>query len=173
MINKMLRRSFLLASVIAFNALLTTPSQALDAAKNEPILVVKGLISQTNSDKDAVFDMAMLDALPGREASMLTPWTEGKTTFKGPLLRAVLEAVGAKGKTIVVKAINDYSAEIPLEDATNYDTILATQMNGAPMSIRDKGPLFLIYPFDSNPELANEKYFSRSVWQIHEIEIKD
>ena len=39
------------------------------------------------------------------------------------------------------------------------------------MSIRDKGPIFMIYPFDKNPELYNEKYFSRSVWQIKSIEV--
>ena len=38
-------------------------------------------------------------------------------------------------------------------------------------SVRDKGPLFLVYPFDTNPETYNEKYFSRSVWQIKEIEV--
>ncbi len=30
--------------------------------------------------------------------------TEGKTSFEGPLLKAVLDAVGAKGKTLKVKA---------------------------------------------------------------------
>ena len=49
--------------------------------------------------------------------------------------------------------------------------MLATKMNGDYMSVRDKGPLFLIYPFDTNPELFNEKYFSRSVWQIREVEV--
>lgn len=31
----------------------------------------------------------------------------------------------------------------------------------------------MIYPFDKNHELYNEKYFSRSVWQIKEIEVVD
>ncbi len=47
------------------------------------------------------------------------------------------------------------------------------KLNDQPMSVRDKGPLFLVYPFDLNPELYNEKYFSRSVWQIKEIEVID
>ena len=56
-------------------------------------------------------------------------------------------------------------------DATEFDTMLAVAINGEPMSIRDKGPIFMIYPFDTNPELYNEKYFSRSVWQIRAIEV--
>jgi hypothetical protein len=41
------------------------------------------------------------------------------------------------------------------------------------MSVRDKGPLFLVYPFDKDQGLFNEKYFSRSVWQIKDIEVTE
>lgn len=41
------------------------------------------------------------------------------------------------------------------------------------MSVRDKGPLFLIYPFDDNPDLFDEVYFGRSVWQIAQIVVGD
>ena len=61
-------------------------------------------------------------------------------------------------------------ADVPAEDA-KLDTILATKIDGKPMSIRDKGPLMLVYPFDLDADLYNEKYFSRSVWQIKEIEV--
>jgi hypothetical protein len=30
----------------------------------------------------------------------------------------------------------------------------------------------LIYPFDSNPDLKAQKYYSRSVWQVARIEVK-
>ncbi len=145
----------------------------LDRPAGETILTITGGIANTNGDGVAEFDLAMLDALENRAATMNTPWTEGQTTFDGPLLKAVLDAVGAQGKTLIVKALNDYSAEVPMEDARDYPTILAIRMNGAEMSVRDKGPLFMIYPFDKHPELYNEKYFSRSVWQIKEIEVVD
>ena len=119
------------------------------------------------------FDRSELRALDQRQATMETPWTDGQVTFDGPLLSAVLKAAGANGKTVVIKALNDYSAEIPMEDVTGFATMLAMSMNGKDMSVREKGPLFLVYPFDTNPELYNEKYFSRSVWQIHEIEVRE
>lgn len=115
----------------------------------------------------------MLKALPGRTGEMETPWTDGQTRFDGPLLRSLLEAVGAHGKTLRITALNDYSVEVPVADAMDFDTILAIAMNGQPMSVRDKGPIFMIYPFDKNPELYNEKYFSRSVWQIKSIEVEE
>lgn len=135
------------------------------------VLTVSGEIANTNEGALARFDMTSLEAMPGRTAAMETPWTEGKVAFEGPFLRSVLEAVGAHGGTIRLTALNDYSADIPAGDATGLDTILATRMDGKPMSVRDKGPLFLVYPFDRSADLYNEKYFSRSVWQIREIEV--
>lgn len=164
---------------LLFAALLATLPMSCAFAGNlaEPtgdvILTITGDIANTNAGNSATFDAAMLQSLAGRHGEMETPWTEGVTKFDGPLLKAVLEAVGAKGAMLKVKALNDYVADVPMEDAASYETILALTMNGKPMSVRDKGPLFLIYPFDTNPELYNEKYFSRSVWQIKEIEVVD
>ena len=135
------------------------------------MLTVSGGVSETNAGKTAVFDAKMLEALAGRDAKMETPWTEGQVEFSGPLLREVLKAAGAKGSKLSIKALNDYAAEVPMDDATTLDTMLATKMNGEIMSVRDKGPLMLVYPFDLDKGLYNEKYFGRSVWQIKEIEV--
>ncbi len=83
-----------------------------------------------------------------------------------------MEAVGATGDRIVSIALNDYSAEMPMEDARKYGVLLALKRDGEYMTVRDKGPLFIIYPFDSNPDLKAQKYYSRSVWQIARIEVK-
>lgn len=164
-------RATILATAAAAALLCSLPANALDAPKDRVVLTVTGAISDTNSPTGAEFDLSMMAALPGRSGEMETPWTEGQTRFDGPLLRSVLDAVGAHGKTLRITALNDYSAEVPVADATDFDTMLAIAMDGKPMSIRDKGPIFMIYPFDTNPELYNEKYFSRSVWQIKSIEV--
>lgn len=164
----MLRRIFLAGAVAL---LLPSSSFALDKPKGDVVLRVTGNVAHPNDGKAAAFDLEMLEALKGRKASMETPWTKGQTEFQGPLLRAVLEASGAEGKLLKVKAINDYTSDVPIADARDFDTILAVRMNSKLMSVREKGPLFLIYPFDTHPELYNEKYFSRSVWQIMEVEV--
>lgn len=166
----MLRR-ILIAGAIALLLPTASPSFALDKPKGEVILRVTGNVGTPNDGKVAAFDLDMLEALKGRKASMETPWTKGKTEFQGPLIRAILAAAGADGKVLKVKALNDYSSDIPIADAKDLDTILAVRMNSKLMSVRDKGPLFMIYPFDTNPELYNEKYFSRSVWQVMEVEV--
>lgn len=144
---------------------------ALDPPQGEVILTISGKLDHPNRDGQAVFDLAMLEALDGREASMETPWTKGEIQFSGPLLRAVLAAAGAHGQELTIKALNGYEAEVPVNDAYGLDTMLATRIAGKPMSVREKGPLMLVYPFDQDAGLYNERYFSRSVWQIQSIEV--
>jgi hypothetical protein len=164
-----------LLAAVAMLAASAAPAVAaqLEYPLGQVVLVVSGHIRNTNRGDVAVFDLPMLQSLAGRHATMETPWTNGLTSFEGPLLSAILDAAGAHGHRIVVKALNDRTAEVPITDATDFPTMLALKLNGDFMSARDKGPLFLIYPFDSHPELYGEKYFTRSVWQIGEIEVVD
>jgi len=52
-------------------------------------------------------------------------------------------------------------------------TIVAYQLNGAPMSRRNKGPLWIVYPFDQNVDYQNETTYSRSIWQLAHIVVID
>jgi hypothetical protein len=80
----------------------------------------------------------------------------------------LMDYVGAKGSVVNVIALNDYSTVIPFSDFRKYNAILALKINGEYMSIRDKGPSFIVYPYDSLPELNNQIYYSRSAWQVRE-----
>ena len=160
-------------ALLAATLLSPMAAHALDKPTGDVILTITGTVDNPNADGKAEFDMAMLEAIAGRTASMETPWTTGKVTFSGPFLKGVLEAAGAHGTVMNIKALNDYAIDVPFEDATSLETILATRMEDKPMSVRDKGPLFLIYPFDLKPELYNEKYFARSAWQIKEIRVSE
>ena len=101
-----------------------------------------------------------------------TPWYEGKVKFDGVPLTKLMKLVEAKGDRVSVIALNDYATEIPMADFGKYDVILALKRDGEYMPVRDKGPLFIIYPFDSNPELKSQTYYARSAWQVARIEVK-
>jgi hypothetical protein len=115
--------------------------------------------------------MAMLEGLPQRSITTLTPWYYGPRKFTGPLLRDVLQAAGAKGTGLRAIALNDYKVEIPFEDALKFDVVMARLLDDKPMPVREKGPLFIIYPFDDKAELRVPQYFSRCAWQLRTIEI--
>lgn len=146
-------------------------AEPLGTPSGDVILEIAGAISVTNQNDRAAFDQAMLDALPQRDTRTTTPWYDGVHVFSGPTFSDLLAAVEAKGTMLRVTAINDYSVEMPIADLTKHPVILASRLDGALMSVRDKGPLFVIYPFDEVPELVNEMSFSRSVWQVRQIEV--
>lgn len=165
-------------TIIAFFAIAASmsalPAAAGDLAKpqGKVVLTVSGKIGAQNSAEGAQFDLAMLDALPSRVSTVNTPWYDSKKTFEGPLGSAILDAVEATGQTLRVVALNDYAADIPVEDFRKFPVILATKLDGKAMPVREKGPLFVIYPFDADASLFNEKYFNRSVWQVKAIEVR-
>ena len=82
------------------------------------------------------------------------------------------DAVGAAGTSAAAMALNDYSIDIPLADFRDYPVILALKMDGKNMRIRDKGPIWIVYPQDDHPELKTQAYRSRSVWQLRRLEIQ-
>ena len=147
----------------------STFASAIDAPSGKAVLTISGNISQQG--KVLIFDEAQLDRLPQAEIRTKTPWYKGEHVFSGPLLKDVLALAGSKGKVLHVKAINDYAIQIPASDA-NLGAILARKLDGKKLTIRDKGPLFLIYPFDAKPELHVETYYSRSVWQLKSIQVE-
>ena len=167
----MLPKAFLFS--IALIACLTAPSLAapLQSPEGPVMLTITGKITQTNADGRAEFDRAMLDALPQHTTRSETPWYDGVQDFSGPEMLALLELVGATGDTVTVTALNDYSSQIPFEDFRDYNIILANRLNGEILSVRDKGPSFVIYPFDEHRELYNEVTFGRSVWQVTAISV--
>lgn len=139
---------------------------------DRPILTISGKISVTNKDNTAQFDRAMLESMGLVTVETTTPWHEGKVKFEGVPLDKLMKQVGASGQRVVVAALNDYTTEIPIDDFAKFNVILAIKRNGEYMSVRDKGPLFVIYPYDSSPDLKSQTYYARSAWQVAKIDVR-
>jgi hypothetical protein len=148
------------------------PARALEAPVGTVVLTLSGQLRSPNDGALAQFDMPMLERLPQASFTTRTPWYAQPRAFTGPLLREVLRAAGAHGTQLRARALNDYRVDIPFDDAQRFDIIIARLLDGAPMAVRDKGPLFVIYPFDAVPELRNSVYYSRSAWQLRSIEVR-
>lgn len=166
------RRHIVLFPVALGLALTASWAQALEAAPGKVVLSVAGNVTKANAGARADFDMAMLEKLPQHSFTTATPWYPQPKTFTGPLLRDVLAAAGAKGALLRAVALNDYKIEIPAGDADRFDVIVARLLDGQPMPVREKGPLFIVYPFDSSAELRSERYYSRSAWQLRTLDVK-
>lgn len=162
-----LRRTLALSAVL----FLWMPAWGMQPPAGTVILTITGKVGATNQPGAAAFDRAMLEALPQRSFVTSTPWYKEPTKFTGPLLRDVLAAAKANGVTLEAMALNDYKTSIPMEDARQFDVIVAHRINDQPISVRTKGPLFIIYPFDTTPELKAAKYYGRSAWQLKSLKV--
>ncbi len=136
------------------------------------ILTVSGSISKTNDGDVAKFDRAMLEALEWTTIESYTRWTDGATEFSGVELSALLEAVGASGTKFLAIALNDYSVEIPISDAETHNVLLAMEMDGVAMKIRDKGPIWVIYP-QTEEQASEPRFDEKMIWQLKSIKIID
>jgi hypothetical protein len=153
-------------------ALTAGPVRALERPAGPVVLTVYGRVRTPNAGSAAQFDMAMLEQLPQHSFVTRTPWYSAPRKFSGPLLRDVLAACGAQGSNLRATALNDYRVDLPFEDAQRFDVLLALLLDDKPMAVRDKGPLFIIYPFDSSAELRSTVYYSRSAWQLKSLEVQ-
>ncbi len=152
-------------------ATLVAPLAAQTLASSEVILKVSGGPDANGAPIDVTFSLADLQALPKTVFSTSTMWTEGIQTFEGVELKTLLNTLNVDKGTVIAGAINDYRVEIPVSEITAGGPMIAYLLNGAPMSVRDKGPLWIIYPYDSAIEFQTEVVFSRSIWQLTTIEI--
>ena len=148
-------------------------AEELPAPEGDVILTVTGAIANTNDGEAENFDRAMLEALENRTFETSTIWTDGTHAYTGVPISVLMETVGATGSGIAATAINDYSVDIPASDFADDGPILAHLMDGQPMSVRNKGPLWVIYPFDENPEYRAEVIYSRSIWQVERITVQE
>jgi hypothetical protein len=158
-------------AVLAALAPLSVSADALPAPTGEVLLTVRGEIANRNDGDAALFDRAMLEALGVASFETTTIWTEGVQIFAGVPLGALLDALGAEGTTLRAIALNDYAVEIPVSDAEANGPIVAYLQNGEPMSVREKGPLWVVYPYDARTAYQTEQIYSRSIWQLVAIEV--
>lgn len=144
----------------------------LAAPSGDVVLTVSGKISNTNSGDTALFDIAMLQDMDPIKIETTTIWNDGMQVFEGVLLSRLIDELGAEGSVIAASALNDYTVEIPLSDAVPDGPILAFAQNGEPLSVRDKGPLWVIYPYDAKAEYHSELIYARSIWQLKRMEFR-
>lgn len=165
-VHVMTHHSRIVAAFLVLISLSVTPALGQD---------VMGLqVTATPSQTEPVeLSLEALDALEQHAFSTTTIWTDGETHFSGVSLKSLLAHMGAVEGKVEMVALNDYAVTIPIADLEDDAPIVATRMNGETMSVRDKGPYWVVYPFDSDPKYSTEVTYSRSVWQLNRLLIVD
>ncbi|MGV8986595.1 MAG: molybdopterin-dependent oxidoreductase [Cypionkella sp.] len=135
------------------------------------MLTVTGLDPSAYPGGKTTFSLAMLEALGKTTITTSSIWTEGPHVFTGPTLAALLRYLQIKDGTLSLHAINDYAVQMPTKEVEEKAPILAYAMDGAPMPVRDKGPIWVIFPYDLAAHYRTDTSFARSVWQLDRIDV--
>lgn len=160
---------FTLALSVATSAF----AEGLVQPKGPVVLTVTGDLAVSNGDHSASFDVDMLEQLGTEHFKTSTIWTEGVSEFSGVSLSTLVHLLGVTSGDLEMVAVNDYSVTVPVSDAVKQGPIIAFAMDGKPMSIRNKGPLWLVYPYDLNKDYQSETIYARSIWQLVRIDQSD
>jgi hypothetical protein len=163
-------RLYIMGGLVAAGVFALVAGSTAEAAG--PTLTVEGSINGSSGMGELQLERSELEALGTVVVETRTPWHDGPVTFEGVSLHVLMDHVGAAGETVKAIALNDYSSVIPLSDFEEHGVILAFKSDGEYMSVRNNGPYFIIYPYDSSPDLQAQKYYARSVWQVTRLVVE-
>lgn len=157
---------------LQFLGMLAIALAALSAAA--PVAMAQVVLTLSRGPGNAEileFSLDDLRAMPQVTIVTENEFIDGKAAYRGPLVRDVLEQLALdRVDTIRLIAVNDYYVDIPTRDFLDYDAILALEVDGKPLSRRDKGPIWLMYPISDHAELREHVYVNRLIWQVYRIE---
>lgn len=162
----------LLVAFFAITPIFPAQTLAQNTVSSDIVLTVANTTDHANEKVTFAFNMALLDALPQEQFSTTTIWTEGPNTFSGVLLKDVVDVTGLQGNLVTAWAINDYMAEFTVGSLAFNSALIATRHNGETMHPRDKGPLWIVFPYSNGSEFQTEAIFAQSVWQLNRLDVE-
>lgn len=150
---------FLLCAVVVLRPL---------AADEAPVLTVV----EANQPAPIKLSLDQIKAMGRTEIATTTPWTDGVQHFTGITGAEFVKSLKVSGAAVTAIAANDYQVTIPWDVLASDSTLIAYERNGAPMSVRDKGPLWVVFPFDSDSKYLTATYKSYSIWSLTSVEFR-
>ncbi len=114
---------------------------------------------------------ADLSALEQQSFETSTTWNESVQRFSGPPLQLLLEQLGAGPGNLRLSAINDYSVEVDRSLLTADAPIIANRINDKAFGRREKGPFWVMFPFNQKPEFQRPIIYAACVWQLSKITV--
>ena len=191
------KRRFLVAGALGVTLPLHAQAAPLIARRGPGLLTVAGALARSNRgpldpaleplmakhgtrfEKAWVFDSAMLAQLPAVTIQPTLEYDAKAHKLSGPLLSSVINAAGGAARASVMltlRALDGYAVAVSLADAQRYRMIVATTLDGVPMSLGGLGPLWAVYDADRLADFKNKplkERFALCPWGLYFIEAKN
>lgn len=197
----MKKRNFLqvaasgVAATLGAMPLATRAQNAPKTTSGPVLLTVSGLIGSGNRgpldpaldqmmakqkirfSKAHAFDFRALTGLPAVTIKPTLEYDNKSHVLTGPLLMDVMKAcdVKANDKTaMLVRAVDGYAVQIPAPEAARRRFIVATHMDGHPMTLGGLGPLWTVFNADQFADMTAKpvtERFGLCPWATYHIEV--
>ena len=129
-------------------------------------------------EKAFQFDAIALARLPVTTIEPTLEYDAKVHRLAGPLLTAVVEAAGVPpgdAVMLILRAIDGYKIGVSMADARAYKMIVATSIDGAPLSLGGLGPLWAVYDADRLPAFKDKpvkERFGLCPWGLYSIDVR-
>ncbi|MXQ08805.1 hypothetical protein GQ651_13185 [Alphaproteobacteria bacterium GH1-50] len=137
----------------------------------EPIQHADASLTLRSADgQEHRLDMSAIEALPTYRVETTTPWREEAAVFDGVLLSDLLGAYGLdETDSLLVTAENDYTTVFERIVWQSEPILVATRVNGRPISRRERGPILFVLEAGAyaSSDVAREQHL---VWMAARIE---
>ncbi|EFO29109.1 oxidoreductase molybdopterin binding subunit [Roseibium sp. TrichSKD4] len=151
----------------ALAILVLQTAQATPAKASEPLFT----LTPNSGTSVGVTDSDLTEIGSTEIKTHLVGESEDIATVRGVLFSKLLDHFNVSADRMLVTGLDGYSAEIPVEELQNYPVLIAIEINGDRLSVRSKGPSWVVYPFTDYPEIHDQLREARSVWQIADISV--
>lgn len=155
---------WLLLGILAWSV----PPSMARAEDGQPILRISGPAASAPVE----LTLEQVEAVGTATMTTSTPWNREPARFEGVLVSALVDRFAPAAEMLEMTALNDYKVVLDVSDLRKYRAMLVSRIDGKPMRVRDKGPLWLVYPYDEYAEVRTAEYVARMIWQLKEIVAK-
>ncbi len=152
-------------------AIVLTVGGAIETANRGPFDKASDTLFAHNEisfDRAIEFDLEMLDGLEQGQALVQPPQRAKPRRFSGPTLAALIEKIGAQGKTLRFTSLDGFAAETKPDEIAAKKWIVATREDDRPLALGGQGPIWLMHaPADGvKPTEAEEDRWPSAVFYI-------
>ena len=148
------------------------PATASADVSSNPLTVVLTVEHEDKKTLERVlteFTLSDLQSLPVTEFTTSTIWTAEQQAFTGVEIADLIAHLEIEAEVLHAMALDEYNIDVPMADAVAGGPIIAYFNNGNRMTARDKGPLWIVYPYDTEENFQTEEVYARSVWSLWKI----
>jgi len=133
------------------------------------VLTIEGHVGQPNVGDRVEVDLDGIERLGTVDFTVFEPFLNRDVEMSGVPVAALLTAAGVDpAADLVWTGLDDYQVTFSGGAAAREDAMLATRVDGEPISVADGGPTRIVFP-DSDGPLGRDS--NQWIWSIENVSV--